>query len=675
MKVKTLFCVLLFFSLLLVSRGAPPENSVPKIEKPHSTAVINNLDSIIFDLASATITANYIDLPIYIVSDDVIFSIDYAMKFNLSKLTFSSTIDLLPNDPTIISLSNFNQSDLYLRYTASSFNTFPNNGIHVTKIRFTLSAPCIPISSLDFTDILAILNGTQCSYRVTELNFTKFIPNAGFTNGPSCLNTPIQFTDTSTVTTGIVNNWIWYFNNGDTSFVQNPLTTYSLIGTSTATLYITTDIGCKDTLVQSFDINVLPTAGFTFTYDCVQDSVFFNNTSTITSGSISSSIWNFGDLSGTSNLTSPAYQYSASNIYTVTLISVSNFSCTGTTALQVDLTNKVSADFGTTTFSYCIGSLINFYDSTTYALNSISAWVWNFGDGNSSAIQNPSHSYGQPGTYSVNLKSSSPDGCNGFVTKTIIIDPPPSPLFSTSSSTTCISDTVKLSNQTTTIPGSSFFWKFGDGSESNLFNPIHVYTSASVFPIRLVVTSPGGCKDSITISYSVAFPPPETALYTQTVIANAVVSFTNLTPNSRKVLWDFGDNKTSSVRNPVHTFPEKGNYTVCLTSSDSLNCISEVCKEIFVGLARIVVVPSCFTPNNDNSNDVLKVLGGPLTQMTFQIYNQWGNLLFTSTNQESGWDGTYMGEPQPVGSYKYILNCITLENKPVNLYGVVNLTK
>lgn len=675
MTFRTLLITILFIHCVALTKGNSGSHEKSSYFKPNPQPVINNLDSIIFDLASATLSANYIDVPIYIISDDVIFGVDYALKFNLNKLTFSSTIDLLPNDPSIVSLSYFNTNDLFLRYTATSLNSFPNNGIKVTKIRFTLSEPCIEISNTDFSDVLAQLNGTQCSYRITQLNFTQFIPTAGYQSGPSCLNAPIQFSDTSIVSGGNVNNWIWYFNNGDTSYVQNPFTTYTVTGTSTATLIVTTNLGCKDTLVQSFNINVLPVSGFTFSYNCVQDSVFFNNISTIPNGSISGSIWNFGDLSGSSTLTNPAYHYTASSIYTVTLIAVSDYSCTGTTTAQVDLTNKVAADFGTTTFSYCISSLINFFDSTTYALNSITAWEWNFGDGNTSSIQNPVHSYSQPGTYSVNLKSSSSDGCNGFITKSVVIDPPPSPLFSTTSSTTCASDTVKFSNQTTTVPGSVFLWQFGDGAVSNLFNPVHVYTSASVFPIRLVVTSPGGCRDSITVPYSVAFPPPETALFTQTVIANAVVSFTNLTANSKKVLWDFGDNKTSSVRNPVHTFPEKGNYTVCLTSSDSLNCISEVCKDIFVGLARIVVVPSCFTPNHDNSNDVLKVLGGPLTQMTFQIYNQWGNLLFTSTDQETGWDGTYNGEPQPVGSYKYILNCITLENKPVNLYGVVNLTK
>jgi gliding motility-associated-like protein len=675
MTFRTFFLALLFLHGAAISKN----NAIGDTESPPlvqmAMPVINNLDSIIFDLASSTLSANFIDIPIYIISDDVIFGIDYALKFNLNKLIFSSTIDLLPSDPSIVSLSYFNPNDLFLRYTATSLNSFPNNGIKVTKIRFNLSSPCIEINAQDFTDVLAQLNGTQCSYRITSLNFNKFIPTAGFQSGPSCLNAPIQFSDTSVVSNGSVNNWIWYFNNGDTSLVQNPTTTYTSTGSATATLLITTNLGCKDTLVQTFNINVLPTSGFTFSFDCVRDSVFFSNTSSISSGSILSSLWNFGDQSGTSNLTNPGYHYNASILYTVTLISTSDFSCTGTSTAQVDLTNKVSADFGTTSFSNCIGSIINFYDSTTYALNVITAWIWNFGDGNTSVLQNPSHSFTQSGTYSVNLKSSSPDGCNGFITKIVVIDPTPSPQFATSSATTCASDTVKFNNLSTTIPGSAFSWNFGDGSSSALFNPVHIYTSSSIFPIRLVVTTPGGCKDSITVAYTVAFPPPETAVFTQTVIANAVVSFTNLTENSKQVLWNFGDNTTSTKRNPTHTFSEKGNYIVCLTSSDSLNCISEVCKEIYVGLTKVVAVPSCFTPNNDGSNDLLKVLGGPLSEMKFQIFNQWGNLVFSSTEQDTGWDGTLNGEPQPVGAYKYILNCKTLENQPINLYGIVNLTK
>ena len=88
-----------------------------------------------------------------------------------------------------------------------------------------------------------------------------------------------------------------------------------------------------------------------------------------------------------------------------------------------------------------------------------------------------------------------------------------------------------------------------------------------------------------------------------------------------------------------------------------------------------MAVPSAFTPNGDNVNDILKVRGGPFVEMEFRIFNEWGNLLFSSTSQNDGWNGKYRGDDQPTGLYEYTLKGITVENKVINLYGVVNLTK
>ena len=67
--------------------------------------------------------------------------------------------------------------------------------------------------------------------------------------------------------------------------------------------------------------------------------------------------------------------------------------------------------------------------------------------------------------------------------------------------------------------------------------------------------------------------------------------------------------------------------------------------------------------------------GGPFVEMEFRIFNEWGNLLFSSTSQNDGWNGKYRGDDQPTGLYEYTLKGITVENKVINLYGVVNLTK
>lgn len=325
-----------------------------------ASRIINANDSVIFDLANATLTANYIDIPVYIVSDDVIFSFDYAMMFNLSQLTFSTTIDILPSDSTILSSAYFNPTDLYLRYTSSSLQSYPTTGgVYISKIRFALNASCVPISASDFTNILTILNGSQCANGVTPLNFSKFIPNAGFITGPICSNADIQFSDTSSVDSGSLTSWSWSFDNGTTSLLQNPLISYNTAGVASATLIVVASTGCIDTLIAPFTINEPPVSAFSYSFDCVQDSVFFINTSTIPSGIITTSLWDFGDAVGSSNATNPSYHYSASIFYTVTLLSTSDYSCIASASVVVDLTNTVSANFTTNSINNCFGSTIN----------------------------------------------------------------------------------------------------------------------------------------------------------------------------------------------------------------------------------------------------------------------------------------------------------------------------
>lgn len=845
MKTRLLLFVLIFFgSLSAFSKKSPLPSDPAGTPLVAKKLIVNNLDSMIFDLANATITATYLDLPIYIKSDSLIHAIDYAIKFNLAKLTYSTTADFITNDPSQVSLAFFNPSTLFLKYTCTTQQQagFPVTGIsYLTKIRFMLAAPCVSITAADFTNISTYLDGIRCGFIVTNSNFGQYIPNAGFSNNPTCANSNVQFSDASTVGNGAITSWFWNFGNGATSTSQNPSTTYTATGAASATLIVTTAIGCKDTVITQLTVNDTPVSSFSYSFDCLKDSVLFTNTSGIASGSITASLWDFGDGSGTSGLTSPAYHYNASGIYTVALTSTSGFSCSSTTTLAVLLNNKITADFTITALNYCVGSLLSFSDASTYS-SPINLWSWNFGDGGNSTQQHPSHTYTASGTYPVNLVSTATDGCNGTVTKSLVIHAlpvvqfaasgtvacagssigfndlstaaagsgyrwhfgdgntsavqnplyiyvqagtypvklvvttpagcadsltkpslitiQPSPLTNFSLSSTCVmtainfvdntsisggsisswswsfgdsgTSTLQYPNNTYSVTGTytvsltatsdlgcagtltqavvigtkplinfdytsgitdcsgqalafnnlstpatgpSYSWSFGDGTGSTLKNPAHTYSVSGSYSIKLVVANPGGCADSLSKPYLLTLPLPAIALFSDSTTANAVVAFTNLSGNAVKVSWDFGDNQTSATNNPTHTFPDVRSYEVCLTAYNQLDCPNTICKDVYVGLSSIVAIPSGFTPNEDNVNDVLKVRGGPFTEMQFQIFNEWGNLLFSSGSQDLGWDGNFNGEAQPVGLYEYSLKAKTQDNKKINLYGAVNLTR
>jgi gliding motility-associated-like protein len=127
--------------------------------------------------------------------------------------------------------------------------------------------------------------------------------------------------------------------------------------------------------------------------------------------------------------------------------------------------------------------------------------------------------------------------------------------------------------------------------------------------------------------------------------------------------------------NPSHIYSDSGKYEICLTSSSSEFCLSKLCDTITVLGSKKLALPTAFSPNGDGKNDIFKLLGGPCQELDFKVFNEWGNLIFESFSQEIGWDGTYKGELQPVGSYNYIVTGKTVDELIIDLFGIVNLTR
>ena len=151
--------------------------------------------------------------------------------------------------------------------------------------------------------------------------------------------------------------------------------------------------------------------------------------------------------------------------------------------------------------------------------------------------------------------------------------------------------------------------------------------------------------------------------------------FTNHSLNATRYSWDFGDGTGSTDVSPTHQFNKTGTYKVCLTAYNNTGCTSIACREIQSDINPIVGVPSGFSPNGDGSNEILYVRGAAISTLDLKIYNRWGQLIFETTSQDKGWDGTFNGQPQPMDAYAYVLLVSFIDGTAQTLKGSITLLR
>jgi len=293
-------------------------------------------------------------------------------------------------------------------------------------------------------------------------------------------------------------------------------------------------------------------------------SVKFSDAST---GTITTWSWKFGD-GLTSTEQNPTHTYSNPGTYTVGL-TVTGPAGTNTKTKEGYITvtsSSLLAEFTATPTSGIAPLSVKFTDAS---MGTITAWSWDFGDGQTSAVQHPSHTYGNPGTYTVRLTVTGPVGTKtktriGYITVRAVANA--EFIGSPTSGTTPLS--VSFSDAST---GSvtAWSWKFGDGGTSTSRNPSHTYSNPGTYNVSLTVTGPGDMTNTLTKAGYITVRSLVEAEFTGSPTNGTSplsVKFTDASTGSITTWsWSFGDGGTSTVRNPSHTYNNLGTYNVSLT--------------------------------------------------------------------------------------------------------------
>lgn len=323
-----------------------------------------------------------------------------------------------------------------------------------------------------------------------------------------CVSDSIRLIDKTTFINTGISAWKWKVSPSDSSFLQNLTYKFSKWGVYTVSLKVTSMEGCVYDTQKTIVVYPLPLVDFSDTNKCVDNAFDFSSVLSIPSGTISKVYWNFGDQFSSTD-PNPSHSFPAAGNYPVKLIAESDFGCKDSTEHLISSYPPVKVDFAWK--DVCLGDVMLFKDLCYVPNSSIKTYNWDFDDGTSGAIKDPSHIYKTDGSYNVKLKIITGYNCSYDSSHTVLVHPVPKALFSTDpEEATIVDPTIVISDLSS--GADSVWYDLGDGTMSSVRNLVKSYPDSGVFYIRQTTMNKHLCVDSfikkIRIKYLFVFNAP-----------------------------------------------------------------------------------------------------------------------------------------------------------------------
>lgn len=506
-----------------------------------------------------------------------------------------------------------------------------------------------------YTVTLTVVDVNGCSGTVShEVSITSG-PDLDYSFTEVCEGTVTTFQDLSSVdptTNDAISDCLWGFGDGNSSTSENPTHQYSNEGTYDVTLTVSTVNGCSNTITFPVDVHPNPEPAFTASQSCVGEETSFTDQSTVgNGGTIESWSWDFTS-GGTSTVQNPTHIYGTAGTYNPTLTVVSDQGCSATTTEEVTVYSTPEIEFTAT--EACLNTLVTFTSETVInggaSGEEVSGWAWDFGDGNSATIQNPTHTYTNSGVYNVSLEATTNYGCSHVLTQEVTIAPGPTVDFTVLG--VCEGELFSFENESIADPNfndpiDSWSWDFGDGNTSTNENETHQYAGEGTYDVILTVASVNGCVNSLTLPVEVYSNPTPSFITTESCL-NGATEFTdesevNSTTTTSEIVnwdWDFTDGKTSTDQNPSNTYGEEGTFYPILTVTTDKGC-----SESYIGEVTVYPLPNIHIVTSEACLNTSMTFTDPFTSNE----GETGNLI-TNWAWDFG-DGTTSNQEDPSHTY------------------------
>lgn len=505
---------------------------------------------------------------------------------------------------------------------------------------------------------LTAINQTGCIDSIADTVVVSGNPHSEFDFEHVCVGNPVQFTNTSSMIGNNITNFEWSFGDGSGPNTTDwePVHDYgNNPGTYTVTLITRSPDGlCTDTMVDSVRVYPSPVVDFTTNEVCLGQSMDFVDLST---GEINAWEWNFGDNTSPNFNPTVSHTYDAADIYQAQLVITTIYGCSDSVAKPVVVHEAPSASF--TVDEVCEGEPTTFNSTSTVgASTSIIRYSWNYADLTPQEDGTTvTHTYAYPGNYNVTHYVVSAEGCVDSIIETAVVNPKPVVDFAGEPRDGCSPVCTDFRDLSGIMSGfnNQWDWLFGDGSTASDQNPIHCYKNESTDSlasndVTLTVVSDKGCVSSVRKdNYVSVYPVPDAGFDYSPKVTDLVfpsVNFYDESVGATQWLWDFGDlqtNHTSIEANPVYTYLDTGTFFITQLVYNDFACNDTSDAVVVVNPTVTMYIPSAFTPDDNDVNDLFMVSGVGIVDFDIRIFDRWGELMYYSEDIKQGWNGKKRG--------------------------------
>ena len=548
------------------------------------------------------------------------------------------------------------------------------------NFKYTYQSSGSFVVSLKYTEI-----SSGCNGNLTKTVNVQDYPLSSFTSNPSnqtvlCYPQVVDFTSTASSTSPIV-TYKWDLGNGLSPTTPTASNSYPK-GKFVVKLSVSTSFGCTDDTTMLYNV-VGPEANYTLaptTPVCRGEAVTFTIKDTV---DVDSYTWKFGDGTSATDVSPAKHAYSyvppSGKTAAALILYDKNKVCSVSIPIDVYI-QSVKADFTIANMSnvldttICLGQNAVFDNSGS---KNGSSFNWDFGDNTSSTVTPiVNHAYTTPGLYTVTLITKSASlGCSDTATKKVTILPLPV--------ITAVGDSIcpnkNQDAQLAVVPntlGYTYSWIPVTGlSSATVNNPVVIKPTTNI-TYTVLVTDQNSCT-SVDSAKVYVVPPVVSISFDTTIVVGDVV---HLPIDNKGGTINFTWTPATGLSCLKCSYPvvqPLKDITYNVFMQDVFGCSDGTgVFKIRIKPETFIKVPTTFTPNGDGTNDIIYVKGWGIKDLiSFQIYNRWGEMVFSSSELNEGWNGFYKDVLQNNDIYTYKVTAVDFFDEPMEATGHINLMR